>query len=156
MFDEGATAKSTHHTLLFVAVFRSKVPLYPPNGGRRHPWSLRGPHGEPGRVYSARNTQDARNYGLSIISYASRYLLNIVPAYFSGEFACRGKRVSSKGGEGLRRAGAVPFFPCGFRHGSSPVWGCIVRADTETGSRRNSASRKSRPQTFACSEKGAR
>lgn len=62
------------------------------------PWSLRGPHGEPGRVYSARNTQDARNYGLSIISYASRYLLNIVPAYFSGEFACRGKRVSSKGG----------------------------------------------------------
>lgn len=96
MFDEEATAKSTHRILLFVAAFRSKVPLYPPNGGRRHPWSLRGPHGEPGRVYSARNTQDARNYGLSIISYASRYLLNIVPAYFSGEFACRGKRVFSR------------------------------------------------------------
>lgn len=114
MFGEGATAESTHRALLFVAVFRSKVPLYPPNGGRRYPWSLRGPHGEPGRVYSARNTQDARNYGLSIISYASRYLLNIVPAYFSGEFACRGKRVSSKGGEGVRRRERLLFFLAGF------------------------------------------
>lgn len=117
--------------------------------------SLRGPHGEPGRVYSARNTQDARNYGLSIISYASRYLLNIVPAYFSGEFACRGKRVSSKGGRGAKTAGAVPFSPRGFRHGSA-CEDCIVRADTETGSCRNSTSRKSRPQTFACSKNAAR
>lgn len=43
------------------------------------------------RVYSTRNTQDARNYGLSIISYVSRYLLNI-GVYFSGELACRGER----------------------------------------------------------------
>lgn len=115
MFGEGATAESTHRALLFVAMFRSKVPFVSSvNGGRRHPWSLRGPHGEPGRVYSARNTQDARNYGLSIISYASRYLLNIVPAYFSGEFACRGKRVSSKGGEAVRRRERFLFFLAGF------------------------------------------
>lgn len=40
MFDEGATAKSTHRALLFVAVFRWKVPLYPPNEGGIH-----GPYG---------------------------------------------------------------------------------------------------------------
>lgn len=58
--------------------------------------------------------------GLSIISYASRYLLNIVPAYFSGEFACRGKRVSLEGWRGGKMTGArlLFFYSCGFRHGS--------------------------------------
>jgi len=48
--------------------------------------------------------------GLSIISYASRYLLNIVPAYFSGEFACRGKRVSLEGWRGDKTTGARLLF----------------------------------------------
>lgn len=97
--------------------------------------------------YSSRNTQDARNYGLSIISYASRYLLNVVPAYFSGELACRGARGKAEGVLKGRRVGRrfLPsFFTVSF---DTAAWGILFGLYTTTdvpksGSCRNSASRK--------------
>lgn len=103
---------STHRgPLLFVAfVFaRRRLPLYPTERRKASAVPRPGAHmaEQPGTVaFTARNTQDARNYGLSIISYASRYLLNIGACLFLRR-ACvsrrekeREKRVSSvKDGE---------------------------------------------------------
>lgn len=88
--------------LLFVAACSLASPFvsYRTEGGIRGPLAglLTWRSSRDGRVYSPRNTQDARNYGLSIISYASRYLLNIGARLFLRR-AC----VSRREGNGVLR-----------------------------------------------------
>lgn len=98
----GTTANSRGSRLLFVAPFHRKPNRYARLltrksllcfrgrrvGRKNRTGPSRGAHMTISLSTQARNTQDARNYGHPIISYASRYLLNIYRARLFLRRAC--------------------------------------------------------------------
>lgn len=115
------TAESTHRVFLFVAAFRLEGPFVSlPNVGEdAGPRSPDGAHmaNQPGgrsRLFGTKYARCAQLWSLNYLVRVSLFIEYIVPVYFSGELACRGKRETGVLRGRTESRTAVPL--CEFRH----------------------------------------